>query len=120
MAELRAIVFDFNGVIIDDEPIHLIMFRRVLEEEGLGVSDEDYHEKYIGFDDRGFFHALFKANGREIGPALNRELIARFSDQKWLGEFPFLSEQDRSDQTKLAEYAERALDLDAILGVATD
>ena len=50
MAELRAIIFDFNGVIVDDEPIHLQMFRRVLEEDGLGVTDEDYHDKYLGFD----------------------------------------------------------------------
>ncbi len=31
---LRAILFDFNGVLVDDEPIHFELLRRVLAEEG--------------------------------------------------------------------------------------
>ncbi len=48
----------------------------------------------------------------------NRALIARFSDQRCLGEFPHIQAGDRDNFTKLAEYAEQALDLDAILGAA--
>jgi HAD superfamily hydrolase (TIGR01509 family) len=61
---LRAIIFDFNGVIIDDEPLHLELFRRVLGEEGLGLTDADYHEKYLGYDDRGCFVAALTDAGR--------------------------------------------------------
>jgi Predicted phosphatase/phosphohexomutase len=32
---LRAVIFDFNGIIVDDEPIHFALFRRVLGEEGV-------------------------------------------------------------------------------------
>ena len=61
---LRAMIFDFNGVIIDDEPLHLELFRRVLNEEGIGLSDEDYHAKYLGYDDRGCFVAALADAGR--------------------------------------------------------
>ncbi len=36
---LRAILFDFNGVLVDDEPIHLELFQRVLAEEGIALAD---------------------------------------------------------------------------------
>jgi beta-phosphoglucomutase-like phosphatase (HAD superfamily) len=35
---LRAILFDFNGVLVDDEPLHLEMFQRVLGEEGIPLA----------------------------------------------------------------------------------
>lgn len=63
--ELRAVIFDFNGVIVDDEPLHLELFRVVLAEEGIALSDEDYHEKYLGYDDRGCFVAALANAGRE-------------------------------------------------------
>jgi len=74
---LKAIIFDFNGILVDDEPIHLELFRRVLEEEGLSLSDEDYYAKYLGMDDRGCFRAVFDVNGRDLSDAKLEELIAR-------------------------------------------
>ena len=62
--KLKAIIFDFNGVIVDDEPLHLELFRRVLLEEGLFLSDEDYHEKYLGYDDRACFIEVLCDNSR--------------------------------------------------------
>jgi beta-phosphoglucomutase len=56
---LRAILFDFNGVLVDDEPIHFDLFRRVLAEEGVTLSREDYYRDYLGLDDRGAFMAAF-------------------------------------------------------------
>lgn len=61
---LKAIIFDFNGVIVDDEPLHLELFRKVLLEEGLFLSDEDYHEKYLGYDDRACFIEALCDNSR--------------------------------------------------------
>jgi beta-phosphoglucomutase len=74
---LKAIIFDFNGILVDDEPIHLELFRRVLEEERLSLSDEDYYAKYLGMDDRGCFRAVFQAHGRELTDLQLEELIAR-------------------------------------------
>ncbi len=62
--DLKAIIFDFNGVIVDDEPFHLELFRRVLGEEGLALSEADYQKKYLGSDDRGCFTAALTDAGR--------------------------------------------------------
>jgi beta-phosphoglucomutase len=74
---LKAVIFDFNGILVDDEPIHLELFRKVLAEEGLSLSDEEYYAKYLGMDDRGCFRAVFKDNGRELDDAALAALIGR-------------------------------------------
>lgn len=61
---LQAIVFDFDGVIADSEPLHLRAFQRTLEEHGLELSADDYYSRYLGYDDVGLFQAL--ARDREI------------------------------------------------------
>jgi HAD superfamily hydrolase (TIGR01509 family) len=75
---LKAIIFDFNGVIADDEPLHLELFQKVLGEEGLPLSEQDYYGKnYLGMDDRGCFEAVFRAHGRTITEDTLQQLIAR-------------------------------------------
>jgi beta-phosphoglucomutase len=74
---LKAVIFDFNGILVDDEPIHLELFRRVLEEEGLSLTDDAYYAKYLGMDDRGCFRSVFKDNRRELDDAKLAELIRR-------------------------------------------
>ncbi len=80
-AGLKAIIFDFNGVIVDDEPLHLELLRRVLEEEGLSLSDEDYHEKYLGYDDRGAFAAALTDQER-AAQAANQTYIESLIERK--------------------------------------
>ena len=77
---LKAIIFDFNGVIVDDEPLHLELFRRVLGEEGISLSDEDYHAKYLGYDDKGCFTAALADYGR--AELANAEFIAELIERK--------------------------------------
>jgi HAD superfamily hydrolase (TIGR01509 family) len=60
-AVIRAVLFDFNGVLVDDEPIHLEAFQRVLAEEGVSLTAEDYYGKYLGHDDRSCFAAILSA-----------------------------------------------------------
>ena len=74
---IRAILFDFNGILVDDEPIHLEMFQRVLGDEGITLTAEDYYRDYLGMDDRGCFAAVLqKAGEAPTVPRLMR-LIAR-------------------------------------------
>jgi len=49
---IRAIIFDFNGVIADDETPHAVCFRQALAESGLGLSTEDYYGRCLGMDER--------------------------------------------------------------------
>lgn len=74
---LRAIIFDFNGVLVDDEPIHLELFQKVLAEEGIPLSEKDYYARYLGMDDRGCFKAAFAEHGRELDGRHLAELIQR-------------------------------------------
>ena len=53
MPALRAILFDFNGILVDDEPLHLALFQRVLGEEGVAMRAQDYEDLWLGLDDRG-------------------------------------------------------------------
>ena len=55
---LSAIVFDFDGVIADSEPVHFRSFRDVLADEGVDLSERDYYQKYLGFSDAGAFRAI--------------------------------------------------------------
>jgi HAD superfamily hydrolase (TIGR01509 family) len=74
---LRAVIFDFNGIIVDDEPIHFELFQRVLGEEGIGLTEEDYYARYLGFDDRGAFTAAYREHGRSLDDHSLAQLIAR-------------------------------------------
>ena len=72
---IRAVIFDFNGVLVDDEHVHFELFREILAEEGVAISAEQYHERYLGLDDRGCFEAALR-RGRPGG----RRAAARRSD----------------------------------------
>ncbi len=61
---LRAIVFDFDGVIADTEPLHFRGFRDVLAEENVTLSDTEYYARYLGYDDVGAFRAIGTDHGR--------------------------------------------------------
>jgi beta-phosphoglucomutase-like phosphatase (HAD superfamily) len=74
---LRAVIFDFNGIIVNDEPIHFRLFQRVLGEEGMRLGEEDYYARYLGFDDRGAFMAAYKDANRSLDEAKIGELIER-------------------------------------------
>jgi HAD superfamily hydrolase (TIGR01509 family) len=74
---LRAILFDFNGILVDDEPVHLELFQRVLDEEGIALSREDYWQHYLGFDDAECFRAVFRSVDRELETSHSVRLIAR-------------------------------------------
>ena len=74
---LQALIFDFNGIIVDDEPIHFQLFQQVLGEESIVLTEETYYARYLGFDDRGAFEAGFRDQGRPLHPAKLQELIDR-------------------------------------------
>lgn len=73
----RAVLFDFNGVLVDDEPIHYQTLRRVLAEEGIGLDEEGYYRDYVGFDDRGAFRHALEAHGRNVEEESIAELCRR-------------------------------------------
>jgi beta-phosphoglucomutase len=60
---LQAIVFDFDGVIADSEPLHLKAYQQALAEEGIVFERDEYFARYLGYDDVGMFEALARDRG---------------------------------------------------------
>jgi beta-phosphoglucomutase-like phosphatase (HAD superfamily) len=74
---ISAVIFDFNGVLVDDESVHCALFQEVLAQEGVTITERDYHERYMGYDDRGCFDAALKDAGQTADRARLDDLIAR-------------------------------------------
>lgn len=66
MGSLQAVIFDFDGVIADSEPLHLRAFQQTLALEGIALSAEAYYARYLGFDDVGLIEAVAKDMGRTM------------------------------------------------------
>ena len=62
---LHAIIFDFDGVIANSEPLHLRAFQQTLGEAGHVLTAEEYYARYLGYDDVGAFRAF--SHDRRIG-----------------------------------------------------
>jgi beta-phosphoglucomutase len=73
----EAVIFDFDGVIVDTEPLHYAAFQRLLEPLGLGFSWGEYVDTYMGFDDRDAFVEAFKANGTGLSATALQSFIDR-------------------------------------------
>ena len=72
-----AILFDFNGVIIDDEPQHCEALIATLGEYGCALDRETYYRDYLGFDDRECFRFAFGRAGLPLDEPALREAIER-------------------------------------------
>lgn len=72
-----AVIFDFDGVIVDTEPLHYQTFQKILVDRNLGYSWEDYVAVYMGFDDRDAFREAFRQGGIPLATDELEQLIAR-------------------------------------------
>lgn len=57
----QAVIFDFDGVILDSEPLHYEACSHIFKQLGLVLSYEEYVEKYLGLSDKEMFPKLFSA-----------------------------------------------------------
>jgi beta-phosphoglucomutase len=56
---LKAVIFDFDGVITDSEILHLRAFNKVLAQHNLEIPKKDYYTTYLGCTDFDCFMMLF-------------------------------------------------------------
>jgi beta-phosphoglucomutase-like phosphatase (HAD superfamily) len=77
MIGIGAVIFDFNGVLVDDESVHFALFREVLAQQGVTITEQDYYERYLGYDDRRCFQAALGDAGQFAEPGRLDELIAQ-------------------------------------------
>ena len=74
---IGAVIFDFNGVLVDDEAVHCALFQEVLAEQGVEITERDYHDRYLGYDDRGCLEAALSDAGQTADRARIDRLIAQ-------------------------------------------
>ena len=75
---LRAVIFDFDGVITDSEVLHLRAFNKVLARYNIEIKEEVYYKEYLGFTDLDCFKSV--ADKNKLG--LNSEQIKNLIKQK--------------------------------------
>lgn len=74
---LKAVLFDFNGVIVNDEPIHRELIDRVLLSENLRPNPPEYNQVCLGQSDRACITQLLERRGRFVNERYLSEVIAR-------------------------------------------
>ncbi|MCO6511622.1 MAG: HAD family phosphatase, partial [Aridibacter famidurans] len=81
---VKAILMDFNGVVIDDEPIQMRAYAEVFKAEGIELTEEMYYD-CLGMNDDYFVGAIAAKAGAEFADEKVSQLIGAKSDA-WLAE----------------------------------
>jgi HAD superfamily hydrolase (TIGR01509 family) len=76
---IQAIFFDFNGIIIDDEPLQLKAYQEVLRTVGITLSEEEYYSA-MGMDDRMFLRTAYERAGKVLTDDVMASHIERKSE----------------------------------------
>ncbi len=71
-----ATLLDFDGVLVDSEPVHLAAFNDVLARFDIAIGEREYLERYFSLDDAGVFRAVLRAAGRALVDDEVRDLVA--------------------------------------------
>jgi HAD superfamily hydrolase (TIGR01509 family) len=72
---LRAIIFDFDGVIVDSEYLIFELTQQMAAQEGWTVTEDEYFRDYLALDDRGIIEHLYQSHGRPVDAKRRDELI---------------------------------------------
>lgn len=71
------VIFDFDGVLVNSEPLHFRAFEEVAKSEKIDLTEREYYEDLIGFDDKGAWKHLFSSRGRELDPKTFLRVMTR-------------------------------------------
>ncbi|MEA2709189.1 MAG: beta-phosphoglucomutase [Phycisphaerales bacterium] len=76
----HAVLFDFDGVLCNSEPLHFFAFQEVLAAEKIELTEAEYYNEMLGFDDKGAFKHVFAMKGRELDPKTFLRVMTRKSE----------------------------------------
>ena len=74
---LKAALFNFNGIILNDEEIRRTLSEQVLLAENLRPNPDDYHDVCLGRSDRACLKALLSQRGRAVTEETLTKLLAK-------------------------------------------
>jgi HAD superfamily hydrolase (TIGR01509 family) len=72
---LRAIIFDFNGVILNDEPLHFQSMRDTVADVGIRITREEYWGEYLPLDDAACLEAICRNHAVRLGDPERARLL---------------------------------------------
>lgn len=75
---LKAVIFDFDGVVADSEPLHFQAFNQSLENHGIKLSEKKYYTEYVGYTDIECFQTI----SRDFDMGLSDDEIVDFTRRK--------------------------------------
>ena len=99
MSRYEAILFDFDGVLVDSEPVHFVCWQEILQPFGLTLDWQTYCEQGIGVSDRAMLAMLCK----QSDPPLDIELLAV--------EYPRKKEMFRDKMLAIPAVSQTVIDL---------
>jgi len=77
----RAVLFDFDGVIVNSEPLHFFAMQEALATQKIELTEDEYYRELIGFDDKGAFRNVFERRGMMLEPKTLLALITGKSER---------------------------------------
>src|SRR6266516_3858719 len=92
----EALLFDYNGVITDDEEQHRASFAELLAEVGISLSRDQYYADYLGCDDRTAFVDVFRRAGKPLAARTLQPLVVRKSRARRAAGSAWVSSRERS------------------------
>ncbi|MFT3784583.1 MAG: HAD family phosphatase [Tepidisphaeraceae bacterium] len=75
---MRAIVFDFDGVLVNSEPLHFNAFAAAAKTVGITLTEDEYFRELIGYDDRGAWRKLLELHNCPVTP----QQLLKLNDHK--------------------------------------
>ncbi|MCA9272923.1 MAG: HAD family phosphatase [Phycisphaerales bacterium] len=72
---MDALIFDFDGVIADSEPVHERAITRAAQMLGVPFTHDDYMTRVIGLDDRDTFRVIAEMGGLALMPERLAEVV---------------------------------------------
>jgi beta-phosphoglucomutase len=76
---VRGIVFDFDGVLADSEPLHLAAYQEVFAALGVTLTRDDYYANLLGYDDEGVFTVMAARHSWKLDGGRIAALVAEKS-----------------------------------------
>jgi len=89
---MRAVLFDFDGVLVDSEPLHFRAMREALLAEGFTIAEEEYWRHLLAHDDRTAIRIALERHGVAHDGARVEAVTRRKAEafERVLADVPFL------------------------------
>ena len=73
---IKGLLIDWNGIVINDEPLQMGIYQDILAKEGIALTSEDYYAS-LGMDDRRFVEAAYARAGQTVDANKVLDIVER-------------------------------------------